>query len=207
MGVWSCTSGPTPEGPPPPSQVPQPNAETGYTRIISGAGDSTGALPGSADALYRYRFRQVEPASDRFTFRDRDLTFYFKPTPFALHFQVENLQDRPVWIDWDQSTFYAPLSGTRKKVAHATTRYRDRFGTQAPTQILGLQKYGDYVFPLDDLVDPVGSDEQLHLILFPEDATAVQYSDRIFGVDLMIRIEGRLKPYVFRFRVASVLPR
>lgn len=173
---------------------------------MSGAGDSVGALPGSPDALYTYRFRQVDPASDRFTFQDRELSFYFKPTPDALHFQVENRKDMPVTIDWDRCTFLDPF-GRTDKVAHASTRYADRYGSQPATQITGLQRYGDYLLPLEYLVDPAGRDDQLHRPLLPEDAGATQFTDRVFGVDLVMTVEGRLRTYRFRFKVESVTPR
>lgn len=202
-----CSSGPPPgTAAAPPATPPQPPPETGFTNIVSGAQDSVGWETGSAGALYRYRFRQTDPGSDRFTFQDRDLSFYFRPAPDALHFQIENRQDRPVWIEWDRSTFYDPI-GNSGKVAHGSTRWEDRFRAQSPTQIAGLQRIGDYVLPLDYLVEPAGSDEQLHRPLFPEDQRAPQFSDRGFGVDLVIRVEGRNVTYPFRFRVNSVLPK
>lgn len=185
---------------------PPPSPDPGLSRVVVGADDSVGAIPGSPDALYRYRFRQVDPASDRFTFQDRELSFYFKPTPDALHFQVENRQDRPVWILWDRSTFTDP-NGRSGKVAHGTTRWADRFKVQSDTQIPGLQRYGDYVLPLDYLLDPAGTDQQFHRPLFPEDHTAPQYADRFFGVDLVFMVEERPRTYSFRFRVASVIAR
>jgi hypothetical protein len=181
-------------------------SESEVQTIVSGAADSTGPLPGSATALYRYRFTQVMPGSDRFTFRDRDLSFHFRPAPDALYFQVENLKDRPVWIEWDRCVFYDPRDRSGD-VAHGTTRWADRFNTQPPTQIPGLQRYSDYVLPLNYLVDPAGSDQQLHRPLLPEDSTAPQYSDKQFGVDLVFRIEDRPRTYAFRFKVASVIPR
>lgn len=196
-----CSSGPAPE-----TVAPPPEPETGLSRVTVGSEDSTGAIPGAADALYYYRFRQVEPASDRFTFQDREISFYFRPTPDALHFQIENRQDRPVWIQWDRSTFTDPNGGTGK-VAHGTTAWGDRFKAQADTQIPGLQRYSDYLLPLDYLLDPAGSNEQLHRPLLPEDHTATQYSDRFFGVELAFLVEGRPRVYPFRFRVASVIPR
>ena len=42
--------------------------------------------------------------------------------------------------------------------------------------------------------------------IFPEDASAPQYVDREFAVNLVFRIEDRLQPYRFRFKVASVMP-
>lgn len=195
-----CSSGPAPEpAEPPPS-------DAGLSRVVAGAEDSVAAVPGSADAVYRYRFRQVDPASDRFTFQDRELSFYFRPTPDALHFQVENRQDRPVWIVWDRSTFTDP-NGDTGKIAHSSTRWEDRFKGDPDTQIPGLGRYGDYVIPHNYLVDPGGSDQQLHRPLFPEDHTAAQFADRVFGVDLAFTVEERPVTYSFRFRVASVIPR
>jgi hypothetical protein len=173
---------------------------------VSGAEDSVGAIPGSPDAMFIYRFNQVLPASDRFTFQDRDLSFYFRPSPDALRFQVENRQDRSVWIEWDRSSFLSPL-GPTEKAAHATTQWEDRFGTQPATQSLGLQRYSDYVLPISYLLDRAGGTEQLHRKLLPEDATAQHFVAREFGVDLVFRVEDRLRTYSFRFRVASVTPR
>ena len=118
---------------------------------------------------------------------------------------MENRQNRPVWIDWDRSSWYGPNGNER--VAHASTHWSDRYGSQSTTQIVGLQRYSDYVFPVSLLVDPGGNDQQLHRVLFPEDRTALQYVDRVFGVDLTFRIEDRSVPYSFRFKVASVVPR
>lgn len=212
VSLVGCSSSPEPEttAPPPqpqetPGSISTPDRETGFTRIVAGAGDSVGAIPGSATAQFAYRFKQVDPPSDGFTFRDRDLSFYFRPTPSAFHFQVENRQNRPVWIEWERSTWMGSL-GTGK-VAHATTRYADRYNSQPPTQIVGLQRYSDYLFPIEYLVDPAGSDQQLHRVVLPEDQTAQQYVDRVFGVDLVFRVEDRLVPYTFRFKVASVVPR
>jgi len=206
--VLGCSVGPEPTPTaPPPSTVPRPDPETGFTLIVSGSGDSVGALPGSPAALYLFRFRQIDPpGSDRFTFRDRDLSFYFRPTPGALHFQIENLQDRPVWIEWDRSTFIDPL-GNIGKAANSASRWEDRFGTQAPTQIPGLQRYSDYLLPLDYLVDPAGRTDQLHRPLLPEDSSAPRFTDAIFGVDLVMRVEDQLRTYPFRFKVSSVIPR
>jgi hypothetical protein len=197
-----CGSGPAPE-----TLAPPPAPDPGLSHVVVGASDSVGAIPGSADAMFYYRFRQIDPASDRFTFQDRELSFYFKPTPDALHFQVENRQDRPVWIVWERSTFLDP-NGATGKVAHSTTRWDDRFKVQPDTQVPGLQRYtGDYLLPLEYLYDPAGSAEQTHRPLFPEDQRAPQNEDKIFGVDLTFLIEERPRTYAFRFRVVSVIAR
>ena len=186
---------------------PPPAPDQGLSRVVVGASDSVGAIPGSPDALFRYRFRQIDPPSDRFTFQDRELSFYFKPTPDALHFQVENRQDRPVWIVWERSTFLDP-NGVSGKIAHSSTRWDDRFKAQPDTQVPGLQRYtGDYLLPLDFLFDPAGSVEQPHRPLFPEDHRAPQYEDKIFGADLVFLVEERPRTYSFRFRVVSVITR
>ncbi|HEV2106206.1 MAG TPA: hypothetical protein VGU27_10820 [Candidatus Eisenbacteria bacterium] len=168
--------------------------------------DTVGSIPGSPNALYVYRFKLTEPGGAGFTFRDRDLSFYFRPAPSALYFRVENLQGRPVTIDWDRSVFYDPL-GRTGKVAHGTTQWRDRFNPQALTTVPGQQQYGDYVFPMDDLVDPGTSDQQLRQPLLPEDASAPTYNGATFGVDLVFNVEDRPRTYPFRFQVAAVTPR
>jgi hypothetical protein len=190
-----------------PAEPPLPKGEEYIPpAIVSGAADSVAPRPGSPGALYRYRFRQVAPSSDRFTFQDRELSFYFRPTPAALFMQVENRQDRPTWIDWERSSFDAPL-GKNTKIAHATTTYPDRFRPQSNTQIPGLQRYSDYLFPIDYLVDAGSSSEQLHRPLLPEDHAAPQYQDRQFAVSLTFLIEGQPRVYYFRYEIASVLPR
>jgi hypothetical protein len=187
------------------SELPRVDSHTGYTGIVSGASDSAGWQSGSDDAKFRYRFRQISPGGTNFAFKDRELSFYFRPSTDALHFQVENLTDRPVSIDWDRCTFFVP-QGSNDRVAHATTRWEDRNSPLAPTQITGLQRYGDYTFPISYLHDPAGKDEQLHRRLLPVDDSAIHFVDAEFGVDLVFIIDERPRNYTFRFKVASVLP-
>ncbi len=200
-GCASSLPGEEPPAPPPPPSRELPEGQN----IVSGVSDSTAPAPGTAGALYRYRFLQVLPGSSGFTYQDRDLSFYFRPSPEALYFQVENRKDRPVSIEWDRCVFRSPRDESGP-VAHATTRWEDRFNVQPATQIAGLQRYSDHMFPLDYLVDPGGSSKQLRRPLLPEDATAPEYSDKEFGVDLVFRIENQPRTYSFRFKVASVIP-
>ena len=207
--VTGCSAGPDPESAPAPPAASNASAggpvgDDGYLRIVSGASDSVGALVSSSDARYVFRFRQTLPASANFNFQDRDLSFFFRPALEALHFQVENRRDRPIEIDWTRSRFYRPIGGP-DGVAHATTRWEDRFRSQGNTVIAGLQRYGDYLFPISSLVDPAGADQQLHRVMFPENEQALQMVDREFGVDLVFVLEGRPVPYPFRSRVASAI--
>jgi hypothetical protein len=197
-----CSASAPPDGAP-----AAPPARTATPDVVSGAPDTAGAVPGSANALYVFRFKQTEPSSALFNFKDRDLSFYFRPSPTALYFRVENLQGRPVQIDWDRSVFY-DVNGRASKPAHGNTRWNDRYSPLVYTQVGGQQQFGDYVFPMDYLVDPGASgDAQPHLPLVPEDASAPTYSGRTFGVDLVFMIEDRPRTYPFRFQVASVIPR
>ena len=208
--LCGCAATPPASPPGPPASSAPAGAEGAVGSIVRGAPDSLSGLstsiPGSVDALYRFRFSQTMPGSDRFVFQDRELSFHFRPAPDALHFQVENRQNRPVWIDWSRSVFYPPTGGD-DRVAHRDTRWTDRNRDPVDTQVPGLQTHSDYVLPLDLLVDPGARAEQLHLPLFYEDARALQYSGRDFGVDLVFRIEDRQVTYPFRFRVESVIPR
>jgi hypothetical protein len=190
----------------PPTVVPA--APAAPPPVVMGAPDTVGATLGSPNALYTYRFKMTSSGSG-FTYRDRELSFYFRPTPTALFFRVENLQGRPVWIDWDRSQFQ-DAHGRMAKVAHSTTRYRDRFNTQAQTQVPPQQTISDYVFSMDDLLDAgagVNDDNQPHRPILPEDQSAPSFTGRTFGVDLEMLIEDKPRTYTFRFEVASVIPR
>jgi len=205
LAVAGCSSAPAPGWtPPPPTSAPEPSA----SNAVSNAPDSVGAAPGSPGAQFAYKFRLTSPGgSSGFAFRDRDLSFSFRPSPNALYFQVENLQGRPVQIDWDKSQFF-DATGKVGKVAHATTRWRDRYGTQALTQVNGRDRYSDYLFSMDDLLDPGASpDQQLRRPLLPEDTSAPTYSGREFGADLVFNIENQPRTYNIRFVVQGVIPR
>ncbi len=203
-----CGSAPAVESASPP---PAPSAkDRAVPNSVTTAADSVGAVPGSADAQFVYRFRQTEPASSSagtFSFRDRDLSFSFRPSPNALYFQVENLQGRAVQLDWDRSVFF-DAHDRSGKVGHSTTRWRDRFAVQTYTQIPPQQRVSDYAFAIDDLLDPGASpDTQLRRPLLPEDASAPTYSGKTFGVDLVLLVENQPRTYSFRFQVQSVIPR
>lgn len=201
--VAGCSSSPSPES----AATPPAPAPHAVSTVVSGAPDTAGSIPGSAHAMYVFRFKQVEPSSDRFTYRDRDVSFYFRPAPTALYFKVENLQGRPVWINWDRCEF-TDVNGRSGKVAHGTTRWKDRYNSQSNVSVAGQQTYSDYVFPMDYLVDPgANPDDQVHLPIVPEDASAPTFSGREFTFNLEMLVEDRPRTYTFRFVVASVIPR
>ena len=206
--LGGCSSSPAPQGSAAPANVSIPVAHQAepQNNIVTGGADSVGSIPGSPGSQFVYVFRQTDPASDRFTFQDRDLSFYFRPSPTVLHFQVENRQDRPVWIEWDKCS-YADSYGGQKRLANSETTWSQRYTSLPATQIVGLQRYSNYVFPIDYMIDPGSSNEQLHRPLFPEDKSAPQYVDREFAVTLAFRFQDRLQSYPFRFKVRSVLPR
>ncbi|HTO90575.1 MAG TPA: hypothetical protein VMJ70_05540 [Candidatus Sulfotelmatobacter sp.] len=207
LALWGCSaSEPAHPAPPPAPPASSYGDRLGPGAIVSGASDSVGSLPGSAEALYRYRFRQTQPGSSNFTYYDRETSWSMKPTPDAIHFQLENKLDRPITIDWEKSSIVGPW-GQSDKVAHSTTRWADRFSTQPATTVSGLQRYGDYVFPLSYLVDPGSSDQQLHRPLYPEDNSAQQYTDRETSVTIEVVIDGRPRDYAFTFKAVSVLPK
>jgi len=190
--------------PPPRTTVPERPAST----AVSNAADSVGSIPGSPDAMFVYKFRMTgPPGGSAFAYRDRDVSFAFRPSPNALYFSVENLQGRPVQIDWDKSTFY-DANGRSDKVGHSTTRFRDRYSPEALTQVMPQQRYSDYVFARDDLLDPGGTpDTQLRRPLLPEDTGASTYAGKSFGVDLVFIVENQPRTYPVRFVVQAVIPK
>jgi hypothetical protein len=190
--------------PPPRTSVPERSAST----AVANAADSVGGIPGSPNAMFVYKFRMTgPPGASSFAYRDRDVSFAFRPSPNALYFSVENLQGRPVQIDWDRSTFY-DATGRSTKVGHSTTRWADRYSPEPITQVNGQQRYSDYVFARDDLLDPGGTpDTQLRRPLLPEDTSAPTYVDKTFGVDLVLVIENQPRTYPVRFVVAAAIPK
>ena len=205
LAAAGCGSSTSPGlAPPPRTTVPERPAST----AVSNAADSVGAIPGSPDAMFVYKFRMTgPPGGSSFAYRDRDVSFSFRPSPNALYFGVENLQGRPVQIDWDRSTFY-DATGRSGKVGHSTTRFRDRYSPEALTQVMPQQRYSDYVFARDDLLDPGGTpDTQLRRPLLPEDTSAPTYAGKSFGVDLVFVIEGQPRTYPVRFQVQAVIPK
>src|SRR5438034_6795931 len=65
-----CSSAPAPDSAAPPPDSTSPDRRP--ANAVSSAGDSVGAVPGSADAQFVYRFRQTEPSgSNTFAFRGR----------------------------------------------------------------------------------------------------------------------------------------
>jgi len=188
-----------------PGEAPAPSGN-GFTRIVEGSADSTSALPGAAGAQYKYRFSMFLPSgSSNFAFQDRDLSFYFRPSPASIYFQIENRQNRQVVLDWSRCVFYGP-TGRTERAAHNTTQWDQRYNAQSPITIPGLGRYGDYVFGMDYLVDPAGSGKQLHRVMFPEDEQALQFSGRAYGMDLYFLIDDRPRVYNVRFKVESVIP-
>jgi hypothetical protein len=158
--------------------------------------------------MFTFKFRMTgPPGGSSFAYRDRDVSFAFRPSPNALYFSVENLQGRPIQIDWDKSTFY-DADGQKGNVGHSTTRWRDRFSPEALTQVMPRQRYSDYVFARDALLDPGGTpDTQLRRPLLPEDTSAPTFADKTFGVDLVFIIENQPRTYPVRFAVQAVIPK
>jgi hypothetical protein len=205
LAVAGCSTASSPGlAPPPRTTVPERPASTAVTN----AADSVGSIPGSPGAMFVFKFRMTgPPGGSSFAYRDRDVSFAFRPSPNALYFSVENLQGRPVMIDWDKSTFY-DATGRSTNVGHSTTRWNDRYSPEAQTQVNGGQRYSDYVFARDDLLDPGGTpDTQLRRPLLPEDTSAPTYVDKTFGVDLVFVIEGQPRTYPVRFVVSAAIPK
>jgi len=196
--VMGCAAGeaPTPASPPAAGPAIGPSEVTGAPDSVAGT---------TVEGAYRYKFRMIDPPSDRFNFRDRVFDFYFRPAPDALHFQIENRQGFPITIEWDRCQFY-DFSGGYQPAIHDGITWENRFRTPAPTTIQGGQRYSDYVFPLDLMLDPGGTGGQLHKPLIPQDSSAPHYIDRPYGVDLVFRFDDKLNTYSFRFKLVSVLP-
>ena len=97
--------------------------------------------------------------------------------------------------------------GDRCSTAMAVREQHGR-DESAYTTVPPQQRYNDYVFSMDDLLDPgANPDTQLRRPLLPEDASAPSYSGKTFGVDLVFLVENQPRTYSFRVQIQSVIPR
>jgi hypothetical protein len=111
-----------------------------------------------------------------------------------------------VIIDWNKSTFIDPY-GRTAKIAHATTRWADRYGTQAQTTLAACSASPTTASQATSSWNRAAAPDQLHRPILPEDASAPQFNDAVFGMDLVFLVEDQPRTYSFRFKVASILPR
>ena len=206
--IAGCSSSPAPEGSAPPPAAPA--AAAAGSGIVSGAPDTAGAVPGSPNALYVFRFKQIDPSSSQFNYRDRDLSFYFRPSPSGLYFRVENLQGRPVQLDWDHSCLLRrerafgqgrPRHHALERPLRATRLHADR--RRSSSSGTTCSRSSTWWIP----VPPPAPTRSRTSRWCPRTRARPPTRAARSESTSCSSIEDRPRTYPFRFQVASVIPR
>lgn len=134
---------------------------------------------------WRYRFDMVSPANDKFAITDRDFYLYFKPDTSAVHFQIENRRGVAVKILWDACSF-TDVYGRTYRAVHRGTTYERRDQPQEVTWIQPRQRYGDYLIPVDVLLDPTAATGGAQRELLPTDLRAQSLVGRTYSCKLVL---------------------
>lgn len=94
--------------------------------FLGGCAARSGYTPGQG-AKYQYTYAMVAPtpAAD-LTYRDERMIVQFRPDEAAMKFQLQNLSDRELTIDWERASI--GVEGRFYAVKHASTLYSDSGG-------------------------------------------------------------------------------
>lgn len=136
--------------------------------------------------------------SDDFT----DFKFSISKTQFG--FVLRNKSEEPIQVDWNQVA-YVDVSGESHKVIHSGVKYIDRDKPLAPTTVPPSAKIDDILFPADYVYYSEGEyGGWRELPLFPDGDNAELYKGKTFTVFMPLKVNGVVKNYTFKFKIASV---
>lgn len=175
--------------------------------LLVGCAASSGFRPG-VGTKYQYTYAMVAPvAAADLTFRDERIIIQFRPDEAAFKFQLQNVSDEEMMVDWSRASL--GVEGRFYPVRHATTLYSD---SVSGSSIL-LPPFGflrDLLLPSEnirfdgavwvetDLLPTVDAED-------PQLRAAIRGSvGKQVSVILPLTFGGREEIYEFAFRVTSV---
>ncbi len=177
--------------------------------LLVGCAASGGFRPG-VGTKYQYTYAMVAPvAAADLTYRDERIIIQFRPDEAAFKFQLQNVSDVELTVDWDRTSI--GVDGRFYPVRHATTLYSDSVsGASIILPPFGFLR--DLLLPAEnirydgtqwvesDLLPTVdGEDPQLRAAI--RGGIGKQVS-----VILPLRFGEREEIYEFAFRVSSIRP-
>ncbi len=180
---------------PPPAAAPPSRPPAG-----DGSADVT-----SLGAGHRYLFRMVSPSNDNFAITDRAVYLWFWPDTSRVSFRLENRLGTPIKILWDECRFIT-TEGITYPTIHRGITYEQRNRAQGFTQVLGLDKYNDWIAPSLLLESPSAASGGPLPLLFPTDALAMSFRGKQFYIDFVLEIDNTPTPYRLAFVVDNVSP-
>ena len=171
---------------------------------------------------YTYQVTMIKPErSDAYVLRDDALDIRFQFLEDRLSFHIHNNTSVLMTIDWDASR-YVSETGMSKAVIHKKTFYRNRNKPQPPTTLSPGGFYDDYIIPVENVIGgplrwdvlPILPDWDYEKNRYlPNNSVsadrmaerrrgiASSLNQRTIGLNLAVRVKGKVRTYRFRFLV------
>lgn len=177
--------------------------------LLAGCAASSGFRPG-VGTKYQYTYAMVAPvAAADLTYRDERIIIQFRPDEAAFKFQLQNVSDAEMTVEWDRASI--GVEGRFYPVRHATTLYSDSVsGASIILPPFGFLR--DLLLPAENI--RFDGTQWVELDLLPTvDAEDPQLRAAIRGgvgkqVSVILPLKFGLREviYEFAFRVSSVRP-
>jgi hypothetical protein len=164
--------------------------------------------PGRGDK-YEYAYKMTYPAENRnLLFQDDSIIIQFKFDEAAIRFQLQNISESNLAIDWEKTSMN--FSGRYFSVRHADNLYSDSSGFSSSVLLPPLGYFRDLVIPRDNIY--FNGRQWVEEDLLPtvdENSSSLRESirrstGRRIGLLLSLRFDQMEKDYEFDFQVDTV---
>jgi hypothetical protein len=193
-----------------------------YNGMSQGLAEKKGAKPCPSCFLvtvssgYEWNFDLRAPVNSKnLVYSDGAITIAFVISKSQVLFEIQNMTDSGIKINWDDISFISPTNRA-SRVVHSGIRFIDKSNPQAPTVIPPKSKISDILIPSENVSFSTGwnegslfeGDTSSYIVGNPEPPKPLIFNGREFGIYFPIEIKGVKKEYSFRFgiSVASLGP-
>lgn len=188
------------------SRAVRPTAVMLAALLLGGCAASAGYTPGQG-GKYQYTYAMVAPTTSAdLTHRDERIIIQFRPDDAAMKFQLQNLSDVELSVDWGRASI--GVEGRFYPVRHATTLYGDSARGSMLLPPMGYVR--DLVIPAENI--RFDGEQWVETDLLPttdrgSDALRTEIRGSVgkqVSVVLPLRFGQEEVTYEFAFRVATV---
>jgi hypothetical protein len=188
------------------SRIARPIAALLASLVLGGCAATGGYTPGQG-GKYQYTYAMVAPSNSAdLTHRDERIIIQFRPDDAAMKFQLQNLSDGELSIDWGRASI--GVEGRFYPVRHAMTLYGDSARGSMLLPPMGYMR--DLVIPAENI--RFDGEQWVETDLLPtmdrgSDALRTEIRGSVgkqVSVILPLLFGQDVVTYEFAFRVASV---
>lgn len=148
-----------------------------------------------------YILSMIKPLPSRdLSFQDPFIQIEFDISKRQIAFVLRNKTNAPIKINWNEVS-YIDIATSSHKVMHSGVKYTSRAEPQPSEIVPPTAKLEDIVFPIDYVSYDT---EWTKNALFPEAPKALLYKGQAFSVFMPLEINGRVKNYLFTFKILDV---